>query len=170
MIPPLLLVFRASSLPTSLRASSLSILSLVAETSPLAFSSHVNNLVLASVDLLSVETVARPRQVTPVLPVDPQPPMERNEEDEGEGMEEAEQDQPAVVADNKHPMLRRTALKFLASSIVADSHLDKEEVDQAAWSRVGTVVGYVKATDVDPHVRSLAGEVSIMLKNRLMSG
>lgn len=165
-------MFRAASLPTSLRASALSILSLIADTSPLTFATHLNNLVLASVDLLQVETVARPRLVAPVVPESVSPATDdetaaAGDDDDAAG-DDAPQDRSATVADAKHPMLRRTALKFLGSAIVADSHLDQAEVDAAAWARVGTVVGYVRATDVDPHVRSLAGEVGIMLKERLL--
>jgi hypothetical protein len=172
LIPPLLLVFRAASLPTSLRASALSILSLVAETSPLTFSTHLNSLVLASVDLLQVETVARPRTMVPAAVSDPVTQQDANEadsDDEVETEERPPEDRPATIADAKHPMLRRTALKFLGAALVADSHLDQAEVDRAVWGRVGTVVGYVRATDIDPHVRSIAGEVGILLKERLQA-
>jgi hypothetical protein len=147
----------------------LSILSLVAETSPLTFSTHLNSLVLASVDLLQVETVARPRTMVPAAVSTQQDANEADSDDEVETEERPPEDRPATIADAKHPMLRRTALKFLGAALVADSHLDQAEVDRAVWGRVGTVVGYVRATDIDPHVRSIAGEVGILLKERLQA-
>lgn len=168
----MLLVFRAARLPTSLRASAFSVLTLIAETSPLTFLTYLNNLVLASVDLLQVETVARPRSMAPAGKTDPSARREGGEvdsDDEADQVNLPLEDRPATVADAKHPMLRRTALKFLGAALVADSQLDRAEVDRATWGRVSTVVGYVRATDIDPHVRSIAGEVGILLKERLLA-
>lgn len=94
---------------------------------------------------------------------------EPDSDEEAAPGEHPPEDRPATVADAKHPMLRRTALKFIGAALIADSHLGQAEVDRAIWIRVGTVIGYVRATDVDPHVRSIAGEVGILLKERLLA-
>lgn len=63
-----------------------------------------------------------------------------------------------VLANPKHPILRRAALHFLSAVLRGDT--DAAAVDRDVWKRVGIVVGYVGQTDEDLLTRGLAKDVS----------
>ncbi|CDZ96162.1 Domain of unknown function DUF2435 [Phaffia rhodozyma] len=170
LVPRLLLVFRASDLPTALRSSSLAILSLVVKTSPLTAKPFLVDLVLACTDLLQIETVAM------VRPLSASKSSSEAEVEENRGGEEDEEGSPdlipeesipdisPVLSNPKHPVLRRSALYFLSAAIRADINEDDQTVETNIWKSVARVVGYVRATDEDLTVRGLAGEVEVDLK------
>ncbi|KAL7415364.1 hypothetical protein BDY24DRAFT_413505 [Mrakia frigida] len=166
LIPPLLLTFRAVNLPTALRSSALTILTIISSTSPLTIAPYASDLVLACVDLLQVESV-------PMAPHPTTTTSTSSEDQEGQtesatGVEEvlAEEDEPVLsplLSNPKHPILRRAALHFTSSVLRADPE-DMGTLDREVWRRATVVVGYVGATDVDLMVRGLAGDVKADLK------
>lgn len=169
LIPPLLLVFRSSNLPTALRSSSLSILSLITNTSPLTAAPHLITLVLACADLLQIESV--PMSSTPNTSKET-PPVEDADEEEIPSDQLPEEDMleaSPVLSNPKHPVLRRSALYFLSAAVRADLHAE-EKIEMDVWKRVARVVGYVRVTDVDLTVRGLAGEVEVDLKRVALGG
>ncbi|GAA5901723.1 hypothetical protein JCM5296_005389 [Sporobolomyces johnsonii] len=143
LIPPLLVVLRASSLPVPLRASAITILASAVETAPTAMLPHVDLLTDACVTLLSIESVAvtprTTRAATPTsssgkdkdkannkAPAKNPVLIEEITSSSSEEEEESEPDEPAVdragrpeelpsplTTSSKHPALRRAAVVFL---------------------------------------------------------
>jgi hypothetical protein len=172
LIPPLLLVFRSSTLPTALRSSALTILSIISSTSPLAINPYSTSLVLACADLLQTESV-------PLKQAHQQPKRKSSEEGDMNVDADEDEEDPAtqpeelnptispVLSNSKHPILRRAALHFLSAMLRGD--MDASAVDRDVWKRVGIIVGYVGQTDEDLLTRGLAKDVSRDLR-KIMRG
>lgn len=138
IIPPLLLVLRTSTLPTSLRSSSLTILATSIETAPLAMMPYVNLLLQACLDLLSLES----RPIQPRRAKEEAIPSNMKEGDESEeeeliapqldrnGRLKRPEETPVPTAnDSRHPSLRRAAILFLAMLFRVAANL---EVDSSS--------------------------------------
>ena len=131
IVPPLLHVFRTSTLPIALRSSALTILAACAEAAPLSLLPHRETLVDACLDLLSLES----RSSRTTAPKDETP--------------------DPLTAGSTHPSLRRGAILSISLMLRAAP----EQFNARTLSRMKAVFGYLVATDEDPLVRHNAGQV-----------
>lgn len=159
LIPPIILTVRTSTLPTALRSSALTILSLIASSSPLTIRPYAQDLFHGSLDLLQIESV--PRSTHP-LPENKKPPTVDSDDDGySSGTPIPEEEDPLhspLLANARHPVLRRAALHLLSSLLRANPS-ELGPLGGEALARGQSIVGYVRATDEDGTVRGLAGEV-----------
>ncbi|KAL7421953.1 hypothetical protein Q5752_003725 [Cryptotrichosporon argae] len=185
IVPPLAAIFPDQARETVLRTSALSLLTTLAEVSPLALRSWSANLFGAAVDLVQIETVVN-------SPFRPAPPTARKKVVLVDDEEEPD-DAPRTVdgepteRDSKHPALRRAAVVFLGVLVAGLLEDDVGPGDgdggfvmrlpgQAAARparhsavepkdvvRARTVLAYVAKTDKDEVVRAQAGEVGTLL-------
>lgn len=121
LVPILLLVLRTSFLPTTLRSSSLTILTTAVETAPVSLLPHTPTLTEACLTLLSLESrplLPRKRAVTP-----PPPSSTTDSDDEDEllpppsappaKLRKPEETPTPTSSNSQHPSLRRSAILFL---------------------------------------------------------
>lgn len=179
LIPKLIRVFPQVHLPTVMRASSLSILSVCADIDWRAILPWAQDLLGACLDLLQLESV---RAVAG-------PPKASDRNSAAETSSE-----PIRAHDSKHPALRRAALVFIGQLFNAVATSEQLEQEQASGHRAGTpsitldtrrsetpsehrpvlhpglmqkagnVLGYLEATDVDSLAVHQAGEALAILR------
>ena len=167
LVPRLFAVVRSSDIPTTLRTSSLSLLSTCINTFPLAVLPYVEDLSTAMIDLLQVESVPFAHDHKP----DIKTPINPRENDsvpfEGEPTTELRSmDSDPTSKNPKFPPLRRAAIHFLSLIIQAAT---KQLYDQpltdismlfprTLLDRLKVTLGYISSTDVDNVVRLMASE------------
>lgn len=171
LVPRLFAIARSSDIPTTLRTSSLSLLSTCVNTFPLAMFPYVEDLSSAMIDLLQIESVP--------LAHDHKPKTKTPTNLTGKDSEESEQtDEPQTIDSNptsknpKLPPLRRAAIHFLSLMIQATTRrlYDQLETEvsvifpRALFDRLRVTLGYISSTDADNVVRLMAREAAEGLK------
>ena len=176
----MLRIFRSRHVPAMLRASSLSILALCADTSSIAILPWSDELAEAVVDVVQIESVPftsdRPSTTRPQPKdaADDKPATTNTAVTTATSSGLAYEDSfPALATTAKTPIFRRAALHFLVlllraailrvynnNSASADGvrPIRFESFSPALGERMATVVQYVHATDQDGVVRAQAGE------------
>lgn len=183
VVPKLIRVFPQVYLPTVMRASSLSILSVCADVDWRAMIPWAEDLLGACLDLLQLESV-RPGATS------------RKAEDSNGAVESISE--PVRTHDSKHPALRRAALVFLGQLFSAVAVSEEQELEATLSQRTstgmpsitlhtegmvetseqrpppilhpglmqkaGNVLGYLQATDVDSLAAHQAGEALHLLR------
>lgn len=178
LVPSFFAVVRAAHLPTTLRTSSLSLLSQCAETNDTALIPYAIDLSEAMLDLLQLESVQGKAVAPSATRTTPQPtdsresPVPSSEAEKGPAPTEKTTPEPTMdshptARDSKFPPLRRAALHFLAQLVrayTAKAYDDNSTFQASGRSfpirRAKTTLGYVAATDVDSVVRVMAREVN----------
>lgn len=125
LVPPLLHVLRTASLPVVLRSSALTILAVIADSSPIALRNQQAILIDACLDLLSLES--RSNRTT----------------------KEADETPDSLEEASTHPSLRRGALVCIGNLMRGSA----ENIVRRTLLRMQAVLGYLVATDEDPLVR-----------------
>jgi hypothetical protein len=121
LVPRLFAVVRSSDIPTTLRTSSLSLLSTCVNTFPLAMLPYVEDLSSAMIDLLQIESVPFAHDHKPSIKTPTNP-----RENDSEPLEDSEPSEELQTMDSnptsknpKFPPLRRAAIHFLSLLIQA---------------------------------------------------
>lgn len=163
LVPPLFAMVRTSHLPTTLRASALSLLGLCVNTSPIALLPYVEELFEAFVDLLRIEAV--PISQKPKSSGVPKEPQQDGEDTEQPAAPPAPTaDAQATATNSKLPPLRRAALHFLSlltrafTTHILESSTIIYNISDATIKRARTTIAYVAAVDEDNVVRVMARE------------
>ncbi|KAJ3558366.1 hypothetical protein NM688_g970 [Phlebia brevispora] len=183
LIPPFFAIVRGAHLPATLRTSSLSLLALCVNTSPISVLPYAMDLTVTMVDLLQVETV--PVKVQPkgqgveATKATEETDQEKNNQPniaEAEGQkEEPKQTKPPkldsaefrpTTTSSKIPPLRRAALHLLILMVRAYAAQVDEESVKAVYvlppevlRRARTTAVYISGTDEDGIVRVMAKEL-----------
>ena len=167
LVPRLFAVVRSSDIPTTLRTSSLSLLSTCVNTFPLAMLGYVEDLSSAMIDLLQIEsaTLAHDSETKTKTPSEKGSALL-------EGDERQTMDSSPTSKNPKFPPLRRAAIQFLSVLIqVATKQLyDQPGTDTSMFfsrvlvDRLRITLGYISSTDIDNVVRLMAREATEGLK------
>jgi len=168
LVPRLFAIVRSSDIPTTLRTSSLSLLSTCINTFPLAMFPYVEDLSAAMIDLLQIESVPFAHDHKPKIKT----PTNLRENDSEPSEEPQTMDSNPTSKNPKFPPLRRAAIHFLSLLIqVATRQLyDQPGTDVSAifprilFDRLRITLGYVSSSDADNVVRLMAGEATEGLK------
>ncbi|KZT24535.1 ARM repeat-containing protein [Neolentinus lepideus HHB14362 ss-1] len=153
LVPSLYEMVRNTSLPTAVRSSALSLLATCIKTSALALIPYIEDLSLAMVDLLQLESkpvVARTLGSADEASEDKQPP---------ETM-----DTDPTSKDSKLPPFRRAALHFLSLLLKASTEQIYESngaanvFPSALVGRMRNTLRYIASTDEDAVARVMARE------------
>ncbi|KAH0587531.1 hypothetical protein H2248_006313 [Termitomyces sp. 'cryptogamus'] len=160
IVPPLFQILRSRHSPTTLRTSSLSLLSDCESTNPLSILSYVTDLANAMLDILQLEIVPT-----------------------GSTFKDKEKQLPSVDTEplstnTKFPPLRRGALHFLAlmmretTKLIYESSFGSSLFSDDFIRRAKTTLGYVASVDSDDIVRVMAREAAEDLNqlNKAMLG
>ncbi|KAH8915727.1 hypothetical protein BT69DRAFT_1288476 [Atractiella rhizophila] len=141
LLPPLLETLKSSKQPTTLRISTLNILStLIIALPPSSLSSNnlSHHLLSTALDILELETVLlRPedRRKKTILIQEvrsPESELEEDEEEEERAKWRREEDTPNPIStDSKHPALRRAAIHFVARLFASSSNALNEQIAEA---------------------------------------
>jgi Required for nuclear transport of RNA pol II C-terminus 2 len=168
LVPPMLRIFRSRHVPAILRASSLSILALCADTSSIAIIPWSDEMAEAAVDLIQLESV--PFTSDPPNATGSLGGKASNDKPTTTATSRLayEDSFPALATTTKTPAFRRAALHFLAllirTAVIRSYATDQgvplqfESFNLALGARMATIVQYVHATDQDGVVRAQAGE------------
>ena len=174
LVPRLFAVVRSSDIPTTLRTSSLSLLSTCINTFPLATLPYVEDLSTAMIDLLQIESVPLAHDHKPNIKT-PNNPIESGSEslEDSELTEELQtMDSNPTSKNSKFPPLRRAAIHFLSLVIQAATRqlYDQPGTDismifpRILLDRLKITLGYISSSDADDVVRLMAREATEGLK------
>jgi hypothetical protein len=174
LVPRFFAVVRSSDIPTTLRTSSLSLLSTCINTFPLAMLPYVEELSTAMIDLLQIESVPFVHDQKPNIKT-PSNPRENDSEhfEDSEPTEELQtMDSNPTSKNPKFPPLRRAAIHFLSLLIQAATRqlYDQPRTDismifpRMLLDRLKVTLGYISSSDVDNVVRVMAREATEGLK------
>ena len=174
LVPRLFAMVRSSDIPTTLRTSSLSLLSTCVNTFPLAILPYVEDLSTAMIDLLQTESVPL------VHDHKPKAKTSTNLTEEGSELSEDSNptDEPSTMDSNptsknpKFPPLRRAAIHFLSLLIQTATGQLHDELGtdvsvifpRVLFDRLRVTLGYISSTDVDNVVRIMARDAIEGLK------
>ncbi|KAG6814199.1 hypothetical protein H0H92_000876 [Tricholoma furcatifolium] len=146
IVPPLFNILQLRSIPTTLRTSSLSLLSDCETTSPLAMLPYGLDIANAMLDILQLELVT-------------------TESTKGGNEEEVpSMDSEPLSTNAKFPPLRRGALHFLAlmmretTKLIYESAFGQTLFSEDFMRRAKATLGYVASVDSDNIVRVMARE------------
>lgn len=174
LVPRLFAVVRSSDIPTTLRTSSLSLLSTCVNTFPLAMLPYLDDLSTAMIDLLQIESVPVAHDHKPNIKT----PTNLREND-SEFFEDSEPTEELQTMDSnptsknpKFPPLRRAAIHFLSLLIQAATRqlYDQPGTDiseifpRILLDRLKVTLGYISSSDADNVVRLMAREATDGLK------
>lgn len=174
LVPRLFAVVRSSDIPTTLRTSSLSLLSTCVNTFSLAMLPYVEDLSTAMIDLLQIESVPSAHDQKPGIKT-----PTNSRENDSEPLEDSEpteelqtMDSNPTSKDSKFPPLRRAAIHFLSLLIQAATRqlYDHPGTDisvifpRILLDRLKVTLGYISSTDTDNVVRLMAREATEGLK------
>ena len=174
LVPRLFAVVRSSDIPTTLRTSSLSLLSTCINTFPLATLPYVEDLSTAMIDLLQIESVPLAHDHKPNIKT-PNNPIESGSEslEDSELTEELQtMDSNPTSKNSKFPPLRRAAIHFLSLVVQAATRqlYDQPGTDismifpRILLDRLKITLGYISSSDADDVVRLMAREATEGLK------
>ncbi|KAG8750550.1 hypothetical protein FRC12_012833 [Ceratobasidium sp. 428] len=160
LVPPLFQVVRSEALPTILRSSSLAIIGQCVETSPVALTPWIDDILTGMIDILQVESVR-------AVPVARAAREEARAKDEKQVLDRDVDARPQDI-DSKLPPFRRSALLCFAlviRSMIAGVYEGSQPVQRSAlWSKARTLLEYIRITDSDPVVRVQATETLALVK------
>ena len=171
LVPRLFAIARSSDIPTTLRTSSLSLLSTCVNTFPLAMLPYVEDLSTAMIDLLQIESVPFTHDHKSKIKT-PTNLRENDSEDSQPTEEPQSMDSNPTSKNSKFPPLRRAAIHFLSLLIQAATRqlYDQPGTDLSVmflrilFDRLKVTLGYVSSSDVDSVVRLMAREATEGLK------
>ena len=174
LVPRLFAVVRSSDTPTTLRTSSLSLLSTCVNTFPLAMLPYVEDLSTAMIDLLQIESMPFAHDHKPNIktPTNPRKTDSEPFEDSEPTEELQTMDSNPTSKNPKFPPLRRAAIHFLSLLIQAATRqlYDQPGTDLSVifprilFDRLKVTLGYISSSDVDNVVRLMAREATESLK------
>jgi hypothetical protein len=164
LVPRLFAIARSSDIPTTLRTSSLSLLSTCVNTFPLAMLPYVEDLSTAMIDLLQIESVPFAHDHKSKIKT----PTNNDSEDSEPTEESQSMDSNPTSKNSKFPPLRRAAIHFLSLLIQAATRqlYDRPGTDVSVmfsrilFDRLKVTLGYVSSSDVDGVVRLMAREAT----------
>ena len=165
LVPHLFAIVRSSDIPTTLRTSSLSLLSTCVNTFPLAMLPYVEDLSTAMIDLLQIESVFFAPKTSLKTPTN----LRENDSEPCEDTEEPQtMDSNPTSKDPKFPPLRRAAIHFLSLLIQAATRqlYDQPGTDVSVifprilFNRLRVILEYVSSSDADHVVRLMAREAT----------
>ena len=169
LVPRLFAVIRSSDIPTTLRTSSLSLLSTCINTFPMAMLPYVEDLSTAMIDLLQIESVPFAHDHRPNIKT----PSDSEHFEDNELTEELQtMDSNPTSKNPKFPPLRRAAIHFLSLLIQAATRqlYDQPGTDislifpRILLDRLKVTLGYISSSDADNVVRLMAREAVEGLK------
>jgi hypothetical protein len=175
LVPILLLVLRTSFLPTTLRSSSLTILTTAVETAPISLLPHTPTLAEACLTLLSLESrplLPRKRAATPPPPASTTSDSD-DEDDEillpppsapPAKLRKPEETPTPTSSNSQHPSLRRSAILFLGilfrtSALLAASSSSSSRIQQTTGYDPSNPLGHFRmgSKDAGPTRSALVG-------------
>ena len=174
LVPRLFEVVRSSDIPTILRTSSLSLLSDCVNTFPLAMLPYVEDISIAMIDLLQIESLPFAHDHKPNIKattnskVNDSEPLENSEPTE----EIQNMNSNPTSKNSKIPPFRRAAIHFLSLLIQAATRqlYDQPGTDvflifpRILLDRLKVTLGYISSSDADNVVRLMAREATEGLK------